>query len=99
MLCLTRIPLEAIQISSDITITVLSVSGNQVSFGIDAPASMVVLREELHDRMARGDWRNPEGEAGQEPVVSVVDVEEKPAKPKPKITYKRRLSRLKTNQA
>ncbi|HZU37827.1 MAG TPA: carbon storage regulator [Gemmataceae bacterium] len=47
MLVLSRRPGETIRIGSDITITVLEISGNRIRVGIDAPAQLVVLRGEL----------------------------------------------------
>jgi carbon storage regulator len=58
MLYLTRTPQESIQISDEITVTILSVKGNQVRIGIEAPANMLVLRKELHERMANEGWRS-----------------------------------------
>jgi carbon storage regulator len=50
MLLLSRRTGETIQIGDDITVTVLSVKGNQVRIGINAPDDVKVLREELLDR-------------------------------------------------
>ncbi len=47
MLVLSRKLGQAIFINDDIQITVLSIRGSQVRIGIEAPASMVVLRDEL----------------------------------------------------
>ena len=47
MLVLTRKTDERIHVGNDIVITVVRVSGNRVSLGIDAPAGVRVLREEL----------------------------------------------------
>ena len=51
MLILTRKPSETLMIGDDIKITVLSVSGNQVKIGIDAPKSIPVHREEVFVRI------------------------------------------------
>ncbi len=48
MLILTRRPQEAIIIGDDVTIRVLSIRGNQVRIGIDAPKSVDVDREEIY---------------------------------------------------
>jgi carbon storage regulator len=47
MLVLTRHPTERILIGDDITIKVIRISDNQVSIGIDAPKSTLILREEV----------------------------------------------------
>lgn len=46
MLMLTRYPGESIEVGHEITITVLSVKGNQVRIGVKAPREMCVNREE-----------------------------------------------------
>ena len=50
MLVLTRRPNEAIVIGDNVVITILSVQGNQVRVGIDAPRDVIVDREEIHQR-------------------------------------------------
>ena len=47
MLVLTRKVGERLLIGPDITITVLQMQGNRVRLGIEAPADVAVLREEL----------------------------------------------------
>ena len=47
MLVLTRRIGEALRIADDILVTIVDVKGNQVRLGIDAPADVTVLREEL----------------------------------------------------
>ena len=51
MLVLTRRPGEVLLIGDDIKVTVLSVRGNLVRVGIDAPKSVPVHRQEVLDRM------------------------------------------------
>ncbi|VVN10933.1 carbon storage regulator CsrA [Pseudomonas fluorescens] len=51
MLILTRKPGETIRINDDISITVLSVSGQQVKLGIEAPADVAVHRQEIYQRI------------------------------------------------
>ena len=53
MLILTRRAKEAIVIgdNKEINITVLNIRGGQVQFGIDAPKSVPVHREEVYDRI------------------------------------------------
>lgn len=50
MLILTRTIGERLCIGDDITLTVLAVNGSQVRVGIDAPAHVKVLREEVAQR-------------------------------------------------
>lgn len=53
MLCLTRMPDEAIVIGSDVRVVVLRVSGNKVRLGIEAPREIVVHREEIAKKIKR----------------------------------------------
>lgn len=50
MLVLTRRPGEQIVIDDNIRITVVSVKGDRVRIGIDAPPDVVVDRQEIHAR-------------------------------------------------
>ena len=52
MLILTRKIDQAIVIQGDIKIMVLGVERDRVKIGIDAPANVTVLREELVDQQA-----------------------------------------------
>jgi carbon storage regulator len=63
MLVLSRKLSQQIMIGSEISITVVKIEGNQVRLGIQAPADVTILREELdvipresRDRPARR-WR------------------------------------------
>lgn len=47
MLVLTRKLSERIVIGDNITITIVKVEGNKVRVGIDAPADVVIYRQEL----------------------------------------------------
>ena len=47
MLVLTRRIGETLRIADEILVTIVEVKGNQVRLGIDAPAAVTVLREEL----------------------------------------------------
>lgn len=51
MLILTRRVQEALMIGDNVTVTVLSVKGNQVRLGIDAPRDVEVHREEIYHRV------------------------------------------------
>ena len=51
MLILTRKVGESVLIGDDISITVLSVRGNQVKLGVEAPKEVSVHREEIYQRI------------------------------------------------
>lgn len=53
MLILTRRTGEKVFIGNEVTLTVLGVRGNQVRFGINAPKSIPVHREEIYERIKR----------------------------------------------
>ena len=59
MLVLTRKAGEKVCIGSDITVVVLEVRGNRVQIGLDAPAQIRIVRQELYDRVGR----HPRGES------------------------------------
>lgn len=50
MLILTRREGEALMIGDEISVTILSVKGNQVRLGVKAPKDVVVHREEVYQR-------------------------------------------------
>ena len=54
MLILTRRVGETIIIDDHIEVTVLSVKGNQVRLGIQAPDDIAVHREEIYQRLIGG---------------------------------------------
>ena len=54
MLILTRRADESVMIGDEVTITVLEVKGNQVRIGINAPRNVAVHREEIYERIKRG---------------------------------------------
>ncbi len=51
MLILTRRVGEIIRINDDISVQVLSVSGQQVKLGVAAPETVAVHREEIYQRI------------------------------------------------
>lgn len=53
MLVLTRKPMDAIDIGGNIKVTVLSVAGNQVRIGIDAPKHIQIVRDDAIYRQPR----------------------------------------------
>lgn len=53
VLILTRKLGESLIIGKDIRVVVLEVRGKQVRIGIDAPEDVVVLREEVHQRLTQ----------------------------------------------
>lgn len=48
MLVLTRKPNQSIQIGDDIELTILSVEGDQVKIGINAPRQIEIHRKEIY---------------------------------------------------
>lgn len=57
MLILTRRPGESLMIGDQVKVVVLGVKGNQVRLGIEAPKDTAVHREEVYQRIARGETR------------------------------------------
>ena len=51
MLILTRCPYETVNIGTEITVTVLGVTGNQVRIGVNAPRNVAVHREEIFEKI------------------------------------------------
>ena len=51
MLILTRRPGESVMIGDEVTVTVLSVKGNQIRLGFAAPQNVTVHREEVYERI------------------------------------------------
>lgn len=63
MLILSRRVGEALTIGDEVTVTVLSVKGNQVRLGVQAPRHIAVHREEIYARIKQ------EQEQGQDTPV------------------------------
>lgn len=55
MLILTRKVGESLLIGDEISITILSVRGNQIKVGVNAPKEVSVYREEIYQRMKKQD--------------------------------------------
>lgn len=52
MLILTRRAGETLVIGDDVSVSVLSINGNQVRIGINAPKHVAVHREEIYRRIS-----------------------------------------------
>jgi carbon storage regulator len=70
MLVLSRKESQRIRLGDSIVITIVKISGDKVRVGIEAPASVLVLRDELEARA-------PAGGAGKENAAQI----EQPCKP------------------
>jgi len=65
MLILTRRVGETLRIGDDIAVTVLSIKGNQVRIGIDAPKAVEVHREEVFQKIKRDPSRKIDSTRGK----------------------------------
>lgn len=54
MLVLTRRTNESLMVGEEIRITILSIKGNQVRIGIEAPKDIPVHREEVYNLIKKG---------------------------------------------
>ena len=61
MLVLSRKESQRIRLGDSIVITIVKISGDKVRVGIEAPANVLVLRDELEV------YESPTAEAGSEP--------------------------------
>ena len=59
MLVLSRRASERIKLGDSIVVTVVRVAGDRVRLGIEAPADVVVLRDELDSRGPPGEQCSP----------------------------------------
>lgn len=64
MLVLSRKKLESIQIRDDIVITVLDIRGDKVRIGIEAPADVIVHRQEVAEAIKKEQECNNDGSQG-----------------------------------
>ena len=55
MLVLSRKSDESIRINENVVVTVLSIQGDRVRLGIEAPREMPVHRQEVHERIQNRD--------------------------------------------
>ena len=55
MLVLSRKPMESICINDNVVVTVLSIQGDKVQLGIEAPREMPVHRREVYKRIQNRD--------------------------------------------
>lgn len=71
MLVLSRKENERIKLGDSIVVTVVRLSGDKVRLGIDAPADMVVLREELEPSGSRPPRPGPAAGEACSPLPSI----------------------------
>lgn len=66
MLVLGRKPGESVRIGDEIVITVLAIEGDRIKLGIEAPAEVRILRQELYESIREENLRAASG--GQLPA-------------------------------
>jgi carbon storage regulator len=62
MLVLSRKESERIRLGDSIVVTVVRVAGDKVRLGIEAPADMLVVREELEPHLRTAPLLSPDNE-------------------------------------
>lgn len=67
---LTRKKGESIQIGDDIEVTVISIEGDQIKLGIDAPQSIEIHRQEVYHAIQR---QNSEATEANINLISLLD--------------------------
>jgi len=75
MLVLTRKPNQSIMIGDDVEVSVLSVMGEKVRIGIQAPQEIPVFRKEIYLEIHREDGSVQEG--GRAEVKPVEELKER----------------------
>lgn len=55
MLILSRKATQSFQIGDHVTVTVCGIKGNKVRIGIEAPASVPIVRTEITERFSHGE--------------------------------------------
>jgi carbon storage regulator len=73
LLSLARRPGQKIRIGEDIILVVREIRGRQVKIGIEAPASVRVLREEIYEEMCAANREAAEHPAGPELLARLSD--------------------------
>lgn len=73
MLVVTRKSNQSIMIGDDVEVTVLSVRGEKVRIGIQAPHDVPVFRTEIYLEIHRSDPPEQEGSGGEKEVRAEVD--------------------------
>jgi carbon storage regulator len=76
MLVLTRKSNQSIMIGDEIEVSVLSVMGEKVRIGIQAPQKVPVFRKEIYLEIHREAGAAPVVESGQPVVESAAEVDE-----------------------
>jgi carbon storage regulator len=76
MLVLTRKSNQSIMIGDEIEVSVLSVMGEKVRIGIQAPQKVPVFRKEIYLEIHREAGAPPVVESGQPVVESAAEVDE-----------------------
>ncbi len=81
MLILARKPGEAIAIGDGIKIRVLEIKGGQVKIGVEAPAEVMVHREEIYLRIVEENTRAAEAPADLSSLASAFSTDKARSKP------------------